>query len=81
MIDELDEDFGYSRKHAIKLLNAKAGWGGPDGRGRCGKKPGTLLKNKLPIRTDNWASIALVFWRRTRWRTAGRAGKKILSGV
>lgn len=28
MIDELCEQFGYSRKHAIKLLNAKAGWGG-----------------------------------------------------
>ena len=25
MIDELCEQFGYSRKHAIKLLNAKAG--------------------------------------------------------
>ena len=28
MIDELCEQFGYSRKHAIKLLNARAGWGG-----------------------------------------------------
>lgn len=28
MLDELCEQFGYSRKHAIKLLNAKAGWGG-----------------------------------------------------
>ena len=28
MIDELCEQFDYSRKHAIKLLNAKAGWGG-----------------------------------------------------
>lgn len=133
LIDELVEDFGYSRKHAIKLLNARAGWGGqagvprgrpplygpevvkvlkavwkaaeqpcgkrmaallsewlpfyeqehgkltqklrkdvlgispaqidrllkpfrggPGGRGRCGTKPGTLLKNKIPIRTDNW---------------------------
>lgn len=36
MIDELCEQFGYSRKHAIKLLNAKAGWGGQTGlrRGR-----------------------------------------------
>lgn len=36
MIDELCEQFGYSRKHAIKLLGAKAGWGGdpakPKGR-------------------------------------------------
>ncbi len=133
MIDELCEQFGYSRKHAIKLLNARAGWGGdpavakgrpalygaevvevllkiwqaaeqPCGkrlvellplwlphygqeqgrlgqellekvqrisaaqvdrllaphkarlqhRGRCGTKPGSLLKHHIPIRTDNW---------------------------
>jgi hypothetical protein len=133
IIDELCEQFGYSRKHAIKLLNAKAGWGGdpalakgrpavygsaevevlfriwraaeqPCGkrlvellplwlpyyeqehgalaactlqklgrisaaqvdrllaphkarlryRGRCGTKPGGLLKHHIPIRTDNW---------------------------
>jgi len=28
LIDELCEQFGYSRKHAIKLLGARAGWGG-----------------------------------------------------
>lgn len=28
MIDELCEQFGYNRKHAIKLLGAKVGWGG-----------------------------------------------------
>src|SRR5258706_15194060 len=28
LIDELCEQFGYSRKHAIKLLNARTGWGG-----------------------------------------------------
>jgi len=132
MITELCEQFGYSRKHAIKLLGAKAGWGGDpsvrkgrpavygpevvkvlrriwnaaeqpcgkrlvallalwlpyaeqeDGRltpkvrrqvlsisaaqadrllaphkvahrrGRCGTKPGGLLKHQIPIRTDNW---------------------------
>ena len=27
MIDELCDQLGYSRKHAIKLLNARAGWG------------------------------------------------------
>lgn len=133
MIEELCEQFGYSRKHAIKLLGAKAGWGGdplvrkgrpprygPEvaevfwriwkvaeqpcgkrlaalrelwlphyearhgrlgrelrkkvlaisaaqidrllaprkvragGKGRCGTKPGGLLKNHIPIRTDNW---------------------------
>ena len=132
MITELCEQFGYSRKHAIKLLGAKSGWGGdpavrkgrpplygpevvdvllriwkaaeqPCGkrlvamlalwlphdekehgpltpavrrkvlgispaqadrllaphkvglrRGRCGTKPGGLLKPQIPIRTDNW---------------------------
>ena len=28
MITEVCEQFGYSRKHAIRLLGAKAGWGG-----------------------------------------------------
>lgn len=133
LLDEVCEQFGYSRKHAIKLLGAKAGWGGdplkgkgrpatygqevvevllgiwkaseqPCGkrlvasrklwlphyekeqgklcaavrqkvlsvsaaqvdrllarhraanpkRGRCGTKPGSLLKHHIPIRTDNW---------------------------
>lgn len=36
LIDEVCEQFGYSRKHAIKLLGGKAGWGGQFGvkRGR-----------------------------------------------
>ena len=38
MIDELCEQFGYSRKHAIKLLHAKAGWGG-DPAVRKGRPP------------------------------------------
>jgi hypothetical protein len=133
LIDEVCGLWGYSRKHAIKLLGAKAGWGGdpavrkgrpatygepeadvlwtiwkaaeqPCGkrlkallptwlphyerehgklngrmrekllaispaqidrllarrkvrvghRGRCGTKPGGLLKTQIPIRTDNW---------------------------
>ena len=133
MIDEICEQWGYSRKHAIKLLGAQAGWGGdptvrkgrppkygaevvkvlwriwkvaeqPCGKrlkallpewlphyqaeygvlsrelrkgvlevsaaqidrllaprkaqaghhGRCGTKPGGLLKTQIPIRTDNW---------------------------
>jgi hypothetical protein len=31
LLDEVCEQFGYSRKHAIKLLGAKAGWGGKAG--------------------------------------------------
>ena len=133
MLEEVCEQWGYSRKHAIKLLGAKAGWGGdpavrkgrppqygaavmevfwrlwkaaeqPCGKrlaalrelwlphyekeygklapelrkkvlqispaqidrllaprkaragskGRCGTKPGGLLKNQIPIRTSNW---------------------------
>ena len=133
LIDEVCEQWDYSRKHAIKLLGGKAGWGGElcsrkgrpplygeaeakvlwriwkaaeqacgkrlkalipdwlpyyenehgklDGRlrkkilgisaaqidrllaprkvraghhGRCGTKPGGLLKTQIPIRTDNW---------------------------
>ena len=130
MIDDLCDQCNYSRKHAIKLLNAKAGWGGdpqkrkgrpprygkdtekivlklwqvseqPCGKrlkamvplwlpyyekmygqlkesiqeqvlsisaaqidrilsphkvmkGRCGTKPGSILKTQIPIRTDNW---------------------------
>lgn len=132
ILDELCEQFGYSRKHAIKLLGGRAGWGGdpsvrkgrpplygidvvdvlweiwrqaesPCGkrmvavlplwlpayqeeygrlparlhqglraisaaqvdrllatrkareerRGRCGTKPGSLIKNQIPIRTQN----------------------------
>lgn len=133
MIDDLCEQFGYSRKHAIKLLGGKAGWGGEIGvrrgrppiygpevaevlaeiwkaaeqpcgkrlvemvplwlghyesehgplsgslrkkiksvsgaqidrllsplkarigcKGRCGTKPGSLIKTQIPIRTENW---------------------------
>jgi len=28
LVDEVCEQWGYSRKHALKLLNGKAGWGG-----------------------------------------------------
>jgi hypothetical protein len=28
LLDDLCEQFGYSRKHAVKLLGAQAGWGG-----------------------------------------------------
>ena len=133
LIDEVCEQWDYSRKHVIKLLGGKAGWGGELGsrkgrpplygeaegavlwkvwkaaeqpcgkrlkallpdwlphyevehgkldsklrkkllsisaaqidrllaprkvrtghRGRCGTKPGGLLKTQIPIRTDNW---------------------------
>ncbi len=31
LTDELCEQWGYSRKHAIKLLGARTGWGGNPG--------------------------------------------------
>lgn len=37
-IDEVCEQWGYSRKHAIKRLGAKAGWGGHPAR-RQGRPP------------------------------------------
>jgi hypothetical protein len=36
--DEVCELFGYSRKHAIKLLGPKAGWGGKAGESK-GRPP------------------------------------------
>src|SRR5690606_18049227 len=38
LIDEVCEQWGYSRKHAIKLLRAGAGWGG-DPAVRKGRPP------------------------------------------
>lgn len=38
MLDEFCEQFGYERKHAIKLLGGKAGWGG-DPNIRKGRPP------------------------------------------
>ena len=38
LIDEVCEQWDYSRKHAIKLLNAKTGWGG-DLKKRKGRPP------------------------------------------
>ena len=38
LIDELCEQWGYSRKHPIKLLGAKTGWGGDPGV-RKGRPP------------------------------------------
>ena len=38
LLDEVCEQWGHSRKHAIKLLGAKAGWGG-DPAVRKGRPP------------------------------------------
>ena len=49
-VDELCEQFGYSRKHAIKLLGAKAGWGGDP----------AVRKGRPPV---YGSEVAEVFWR------------------
>jgi hypothetical protein len=66
MIDELVEQFGYSRKHAIKLLGAKAGWGG-DPRVRKGRP------------TVYGDEVAAVFWR--IWQVAEQPCGKRLAGM
>ena len=64
MIDELCEQFGYSRKHAIKLLNARAGWGG-DPAVRKGRPP------------EYGAEVAEVLWR--IWKVSEQpCGKRLV---
>lgn len=49
ILDELCEQFGYSRKHAIKLMGGKVGWGGTPAK----------RKGRPPIYDE---SVADVFW-------------------
>lgn len=64
MIQELCEQFGYSRKHAIKLLNARAGWGGDPG----------ARKGRPPV---YGAEVEQVLWR--VWRAAEQpCGKRLV---
>ena len=49
ILDELCEQFGYSRKHAIKLMAGKAGWGGDPAK----------RKGRPPIYDE---AVAEVFW-------------------
>ena len=63
MIDELCEQFGYSRKHAIKLLGARVGWGG-DPAVRKGRPP------------EYGAEVVEVLWR--IWKVAEQpCGKRL----
>lgn len=64
LIEEVCEQFGYSRKHAIKLLNAKAGWGGEAG----------VRKGRAPV---YGAEVEEVLWR--IWRVAEQpCGKRLV---
>ena len=67
LIDELVEDFGYSRKHAIKLLNARAGWGGqvgvPRGRPpRYGAEVVQVLKTIWKAQNSLAANVCRLCW-------------------
>ncbi len=65
MIDELCEQFGYSRKHAIKLLNARTGWGGDP----------TVGKGRPP---EYGPEVAEVLWR--IWKVAEQpCGKRLVA--
>src|SRR6185295_14617283 len=64
MIEEVCEQFGYSRKHAIKLLGAKAGWGGDP----------AVRKGRPPI---YGAEVVKVLWR--IWKAAEQpCGKRLV---
>ncbi len=65
LIDEVCEQFGYSHKHAIKLLNARTGWGG-DPTVRKGRPPQYGLE------------VAEVLWR--LWKAAEQpCGKRLVA--
>lgn len=65
LINEVCEPFGYSRKHAIKLLNAKAGWGGD-----C-----SVRKGRPPV---YGAEVVKVLWR--IWQAAAQpCGKRLVA--
>jgi len=63
MIDEVCEQWGYSRKHAIKLLGAQAGWGG-DPAVRKGRPP------KYGLEVVKVAMADLEGGRATVWQAA-----------
>lgn len=50
-------------------------------RGRCGTKPGTLLKTEIPIRTGTWDLTGPVTWRPTAWPIAVPAWPATSSGA
>ena len=60
MITEVCEQFGYSRKHAIKLLGAQAGWGGDP-----------LVRKNAGFVNETTVSAP---WRKTPAQGAGRGG-------
>lgn len=53
LIDEVCEQWGYSRKHAIKMLGAKAGWGGDP----------TVRKGRPPTYGEAEAEVLWAVWK------------------
>ena len=54
LLDEFCEDWGYDRKHAIKLLGAKVGWGGKIGAKRG--RPAHYGQDVLRVIEEIWRS-------------------------
>jgi hypothetical protein len=56
ILDEFCATLGYHRKHAIRLLRKFKRFRKPKNkkRGRTTTKPGTLLRNQIPIQTNQW---------------------------
>ena len=50
-------------------------------RGRCGTRPGTLLRSQIPIRTEHWEVSGPVLSKRTPWRIAGKAWRGNFAGA
>ncbi len=51
------------------------------GRGRCGTKPGSLLRSEIPIRTGTWDLSGRGIWRPTVWPIVEGVWLGILFGV
>jgi hypothetical protein len=66
-IDELCEQWDYSRKHAIKLLAGKAGWGG----GVCSRK------GRPPLYGEAEAGVLWRIWK-TSEQPCGKRLKALL---
>ncbi len=66
LIDELCEQWSYSRKHAIKLLGARAGWGGNPG-----------VRKRRPLKYDS--KVEGVLWR--IWKVAEQPCGKMLKAL
>jgi len=49
-------------------------------RGRCGTRPGTLLRKEIPVRTEHW-DVEGPGSKRIRWHTAESRWREIFAGA